>query len=558
MNENMTPRVFGIDLGTTYSCIAHVDEHAKPVVLPNKEGDLTTPSVVFFESPESIVVGKSAKDVAAVEPDQVVSTVKRMMGDATWDFDAFGKTYRPQDISSFILRKLVEDAELALGGEKIEKVVITCPAYFGVNEKEATRQAGLLAGLDVLYVIPEPTAAALCYGIEQTENQTVLVYDLGGGTFDVTVIDIREGAIDVVCTGGDHRLGGKNWDEALVHYMAECFAKDTGVSAEALLNDVETYQELLNDAEECKKRLTDREAVTRPVRFEGKRVKVEVTREAFDRISDQFLQRTLSLTEQEIEKAQAKGYDKIDKLLLVGGSTYMPQVLDAVRSRFQDSSILQFDPNQAVAKGAAIFGFKCFVDDQLKQWIEGSTGQDATGIDLTLPGEVRDQAVKEVAIKLGLPGATVEQMAATRVTNVTSKSFGIVVMDPASGEERVTNLITVNSQVPIEVSKEFGTHAENQTCADVRCMENLAANGELIPVAECTELGKGELLFGKPLPAGSPVEITFRLTDDGLLRIRGKDVTTGSLFEGEFKTDSVMAIEELEESKSRNLSMAVS
>jgi molecular chaperone DnaK (HSP70) len=558
MSQQSGARVFGIDLGTTYSCIAHVDEHGKPVVLPNKEGDLTTPSVVFFEAADSIVVGKAAKEVAAVQPDQVVSTVKRMMGDPSWEFSAFGKTYRPQDVSSFILRKVVEDAELALGGEKIEKVVITCPAYFGVNEKEATRQAGILAGLEVRYVIPEPTAAALCYGVEQTEEQTVLVYDLGGGTFDVTVIDIRGGAIDVVCTGGDHRLGGTNWDETLVRHLAECFAKETGASAEALLDDMETYQELLNDAEECKKTLSTRQSTSRPVRFQGNRVKVDVTRERFDEITAQFLQRTLSLTEQEIEKARAKGYARIDKLLLVGGSTYMPQVMAAVEARFPGIPLLQFDPNQAVAKGAALYGFKCFVDEEIKLRISAATGQDAASVDLTLDGQAVERAEKEVARLLGLPGPTVEKLRKTRVTNVTAKSFGIVVMDPASGEEKVTNLIAVNSKVPVEVSKRFGTHAEGQTSADVRCMENLVANGELVPLSECTALGTGELPFKKALPAGSPVEITFRLTEDGMLRICGKDLTTGSVFEGDFKTDSILQQEELEEAKSRNLAILVS
>ena len=206
MSQNK--RVYGIDLGTTYSCIAHVDEHGKPVVLPNSEGDLTTPSVVYFESEEDIVVGKAAKEVSSVEPDACASTVKRVMGDPHWEFDAHGHTYKPQDISSFILRKVVSDAELATG-DKVEDVVITCPAYFGINEKEATKQAGVLAGLNVLYVIPEPTAAALAYGIEQEEDQVILVYDLGGGTFDITLIEIKAKEINVICTGGDHQLGGK-------------------------------------------------------------------------------------------------------------------------------------------------------------------------------------------------------------------------------------------------------------------------------------------------------------------------------------------------------------
>src|SRR5947209_11273624 len=210
-------RVYGIDLGTTYSCIAHLDEQGKAVVLPNTEGDLTTPSVVIFESPDNVVVGQAAKEVVAIYPDQCVSTVKRSMGDPHWKRTFFAQSYKPQDISSFILRKVVADAEDLLG-ESIEDVVITCPAYFGINGKEATRQAGMLAGLNVLYVIPEPTAAALAYGVEQDQNQVVLVFDLGGGTLDATVIAIEAGGINVICTGGDHQLGGKDWDDSIVSY----------------------------------------------------------------------------------------------------------------------------------------------------------------------------------------------------------------------------------------------------------------------------------------------------------------------------------------------------
>jgi molecular chaperone DnaK len=243
-------RVYGIDLGTTYSCIAHVDEHGKPVVLQNAEGDSTTPSVVYFESADNIVVGQAAKEVVSIHPDLCVSTVKRSMGDPNWERTFQGQAYKPQDVSSFILRKVVGDTE-KVTGDKIEDVVITCPAYFGVNEKEATKQAGIVAGLNVLYVIPEPTAAALAYGIEQTEDQVVLVYDLGGGTFDVTLIDIKAGEITVICTGGDRELGGKDWDDAVVSYLTQKFSEATGTPADALLEDMETYQELLNAAEKC-------------------------------------------------------------------------------------------------------------------------------------------------------------------------------------------------------------------------------------------------------------------------------------------------------------------
>lgn len=555
----MSEKVYGIDLGTTYSCIAHVDEHGKAVVLPNTEGDLTTPSVVYFEDEESIVVGKAAKEVAAVEPDNVISAVKRMIGDADWEFGVFGKTYKPQDVSSFILRKVVADAERALGGgEKIKKVVITCPAYFGVNEKEATKQAGILAGLDVRYVIPEPTAAALCYGIDQTENQVIMVYDLGGGTFDVSLIEIKDKEINVICTGGDHQLGGKNWDDALVSYLADSFEKESGISADEVIDDVETYQELLNGAEEAKKTLSTRKATARPVRFAGKRAKVALTRDKFDEITAQYLERTLSLTEQEMEKAAAKGYPKIDKLLLVGGSTYMPQVLEGVREKFGDLEILQFDPNQAVAKGAALFGFKCYLDDEIKIKVAEQTGKDAQEVDLTLDGKVVEEAQSQVALEHGLTLPAVKKIVDRKITNVTSKSFGIVVIDPQRGQEVVSNLITKDTQVPVSVSKQFGTHADDQESAELRCMENQSDNGKPVELDDCKETGSAELEFGEPLKAGSPVEITFDLGPDGLLHMKGRDLTTDQEIRARFETDSIMEVEALAKAKSRNLSIAVS
>jgi molecular chaperone DnaK len=223
----MSKRVYGIDLGTTYSCISYVDEHGKPVVVPNAEGELTTPSVVWFESPESVVVGRTAKDHAIIQRDRVVSTIKPEMGDATSERFIDGKTYRPQEISAHILRKLAKDAT-TITGDVIEDVVITCPVYFGVTQKEATQQAGAIAGLNVLYVIPEPTAAAVAYGIEATDNQNILVYDLGGGTFDVTLISISAGEIAVIATGGDDRLGGKEWDEKIA---SSCASIKGGFSA---------------------------------------------------------------------------------------------------------------------------------------------------------------------------------------------------------------------------------------------------------------------------------------------------------------------------------------
>jgi molecular chaperone DnaK len=495
-------KIYGIDLGTTYSCIAYVDEHGKPVVLANAEGDLMTPSVVYFESPANIVVGQAAKEVVSIHPDLCESTIKRAMGDPHWERSFYGEVYKPQDISSFILRKLAGDAA-NIAGERIEHVVITCPAYFGVNEKEATKQAGVLAGLNVLCVIPEPTAAALAYGIDQDQDQVILVYDLGGGTFDITLIEIRGGQITVICTGGDHQLGGKDWDDAIVSYFTQKFEEVTGTPADALLDDQETYQELLNAAERCKTTLSSRKSVTEAVRFGGERVKVGLTRDMFDQITAPFLERTLSLTDQELAKAREKGYTKIDKLLLVGGSTYMPQVIDSVKAKFP-FEVRQFDPNQAVAKGAALFGYKRSLNEQ---------------------AEIR---LAEQKSHLALPPAI-------KVSPQTApRSFGIVVTEPL-GNAVVFNLIKIGDPIPRSATLQLVTQSSSQTDAEIRCMAN-RLQADRADISSCLELGKVILDFATPLSRASTIEVTMTLELDGHLQVRAQIRETGRQAITEFNT----------------------
>jgi molecular chaperone DnaK (HSP70) len=556
-----TKRVYGIDLGTTYSCIAYVDEHGRPVVAANSEGEQTTPSVVYFETPTNIVVGQAAKDVAAIEPRRVVSTVKRVMGNPEVQFEFHGQVYKPQDIASYILRKVVGDAE-KVTGDKITDVVITVPAYFGINEKEATRQAGLLAGLNVLYVIPEPTAAAIAYGLDLGAEQTVLVYDLGGGTFDVTLIEVKKDAITVISTGGDHQLGGKNWDEAIVQLFAERFVQEHGGAPQELLEDLETYQELLTAAERCKVALSTRESVNQRVTFRGLDTRVKLTREEFEQITVALLQNTLSLTREMLDRAKEKGHARVDRMLLVGGSSYMPQVLRAVRESFPFEA-LQQDPNQIVAKGAASFGFKCEIERAIKVDLFGADGA-SSGVELSQADTAsRQKAVANVARAYGLPAARVDELASKKVTNVTSKSFGIVVVREENGTivERVNNLIVVDDEVPRRMSRQYGTFDDGQPGADLRVMESLerTSSEEVYSLDRCSsELGKAVLKFKRPLPKESPIEVIFNLTPDGLLELRGKDLTTGGEVDATFETKGLMTREELAASTSRNLAMKVS
>ncbi|MBE8233390.1 MAG: Hsp70 family protein [Endozoicomonadaceae bacterium] len=555
MSDN---QIFGIDLGTTYSCIAYVDEHGKPVVIANSDNQLTTPSVVYFESEDNIVVGSGAKDVAELYPTQVVSTVKRVMGDDDWIFEYANHSYTPQEISSHILRKVVADAE-ANTGKTIKDVVITVPAYFGLNQKEVTKQAGILAGLNVHYVIPEPTAAAIAYGMEQEENKVILVYDLGGGTFDVSVIEVKEKAITVICTGGDHKLGGRDWDEALAMYFAQCFSDETGISAEDLTNDLATWQELLNFAEECKSKLTSRESIPQKIRYEGEGVVVDITREKFEEITSSFLEQTLSLTEKLLETAKDKGYSKIDQLLLVGGSTYMPQIQKAIEKKFAIDTRL-FDPNQSVAKGAAIFGYKCHLDEQIKISIAEETGQMVDSIDLEQVSENDlSHAQEKVAQAHGMALPSLKKLVEKEITNVTSKSFGIVVMTEKE-EERVQNLIVVDQVVPFSITDSFSTYADNQEGVQLRCIENIEriGLGSTIALDPEQQLGEAELRFTKALPKGSPIDVTFSLAADGLLSIYAKDLTTDQEVDVSFQTHSILSVEELEEKIKHNMGINVS
>jgi molecular chaperone DnaK (HSP70) len=342
-------KIYGIDLGTTYSCIAHIDKNGEPAIIPNAEGDLTTPSVVYIESGENVVVGTVAKQSAEMEPNRVVDFVKRSMGDENFAFEVDGREYKPEEVSSFILRKLVKDASSYLG-EPITDVVITCPAYFGIKEREATKNAGKIAELNVHNVLNEPTAAAFSYGLDRAEeDQVVVVYDLGGGTFDVTMIEIKGKDISVITTGGDHHLGGKDWDDRIIEYFATEFMNAHGENQDPR-DDLFTMQDLRNKAEEAKKILTAKEKYKTVVSYEGERTEIELTREKFEELTMDLLNRTIELTKTMLEDAKNKGHSQVTTMLLVGGASRMPMVTPKIKSEFGLEPML-YEPDQAIAKG---------------------------------------------------------------------------------------------------------------------------------------------------------------------------------------------------------------
>ena len=562
MNANRN-RIFGIDLGTTYSCIAYVNDAGKAEVVPNSDGDLTTPSVVYFEDSRNVVVGKTAKDVLSTDPERVISLVKRSMGEKKVRFSGVADApLTPQEVSAHILRKLVQDAQdYTRQDEPIKDVVITCPAYFGFSQKEATRQAGELAGLNVRYVIPEPTAAAIFYGMtdDATGNQTVLVYDLGGGTFDVTVIEVNAGNIEVLCVDGDHNLGGANWDEDVATWFAEKFAGEHGTKASALMNSDETWQDLLGVAEGVKRALSSKTKHVARVTHGTDRSRFELTREEFDEITSARLENTIMLTKNVLETARARGRDSMDKILLVGGSTYMPQVQERLRKEFPSiSDIGLLDPNQAVAKGAAVFGYKCFLDDEVTKKVAAETGGAVSDLATSpVPEQLRARAEASVAVEQGLQLTQMQSLTRKTIQNVTSKSFGIIAVDEAR-REHVSNLIVVDAKVPAEVTERFHTVDEGQTAVNVICMENTLRQSGYVETEGSIEIGKTELRFGRPLPKGSPLDFRFSLSADGLLSVHATDLTTGAEVDLEIKTAAILSGDEVAEKRVQGKAITVS
>lgn len=507
--------VFGIDLGTTYSAIAWLDENGKPTIIPNSDSSNTTPSVVYFETPTNIVVGEVAKDSTAIEPAKVVSFIKRHMGDTNFSIDGVDekgapKKWTPIEISGLILKKIVKDAAEQTQCE-VKRVIITCPAYFGTEEHKATRLAGESIGLEVVNIINEPTAAALAYGVKLNEPKTILVYDLGGGTFDVTIIRVADEKIETICTGGDQRLGGGDWDRALVDYLVDKWREQTGCQDD-ILSEVNTLNELMLLAEKNKKLLTGKEKVRIAVAPEGRdKAIVEVTRQDFDRITETLLERTIVATNSMIEDAAKKtGVEKFefDELLMVGGSTYMPQVASRLEKEYGKTPVV-FDPNQAVAKGAAVFAS---IPPQLRPGETGGEGGGDTGGD-------NDSNKGPV------------------IVNILSKSYGVVAN--RGGKKVVFNLLVKQQPQPTaRFVQRFGTDVPNQNEIEIQITEgdvglfvegrDLSKDERIADVEDVTVLQTAKLMLPQGLPAHDPIDVTFEIDNDMVLNVSAVHVGSGT------------------------------
>jgi len=549
----MAKYVFGIDLGTTYSCISYVDETGRPVVINNSEGTNTTPSVVNFASESQVVVGQVAKESAVIEPEKTISLVKRLIGRTDFAIEYNGEDKSPEEVSAYILRKLASDAGQMIDTE-VSDVVITCPAYFGTAERTATKNAGIIAGLNVLEIISEPTAAAIFYGCTKEQDQkTILVYDLGGGTFDVTIMTIGPEKIEVICSEGNHELGGKDWDEALIGYLVNEFKSETGFDDEL---DEYAQQDVRLKAETAKMQLTSREQIPVMMDVAGLRAKIDVSRETFNDITMVLLDETINKTDEAIAIAEGKGY-KVDEILLVGGSTRMPQVMDALKSKYgMDPKVV--DPDEAVAKGAAIHAVNVYVNNQksIAEWEEKvESGEvSASDEDDGPPVENKEDYKEDLNVnqaKIGIGGKVKEVVVAT------TKSYAIEIL--YDGNPKCCNMILKNEPMPdgsVSVTREFGTASKNQDTVVLTVYEEDFME-EYFDVDSDYVLGEAELTLPSGLPEGAPIEITFTLSAEGMLDVHGRCLTSGNKIHATMQAKGIMAEEKVEELKEKSKGITV-
>ncbi len=520
--------VFGIDLGTTFSCVARVAPSGEPEVVPLFDGSLTLPSVVLFVGADDYVTGEPARRLARAQPDDVCALVKRRMGDGEWRFVTSGAAWSASAVSGLILKALVGDAVLTTG-EQVHDAVITVPAYFGDEERRATVLAGEYAGLNVVDVINEPTAAALSYGFARFEvsgrktlagpgaaEEVALVYDLGGGTFDVTVVELADRRVSVVAIDGDHQLGGADWDEKIVLFLCDRFLSAHPDAGDPL-DDSEAAQVLLLAAERAKRELSAATSTTVTVAYGGCSLDVELSRDELERLTASLLDRTVSLTRGALDAAKTRGVRGIDRVLLVGGASRMPAVARRLAAELGVPVELR-DPDLAVAKGAAIYGEKKALERLVVADLV-TRGQlaDGAGVDAAASADL-DAACRRLAEAIGSSAERVRRTVEVSVVNVVSRGFGVLALD-RFGEQGAVFLVHRNDRLPVAVRRAFGTVRDDQDTVTVYVVEQAGGvesrnveDNKVIAEADITGIPPG-------YPAGTQIEITFRMGFDGILEV---------------------------------------
>jgi len=509
----MSDKVYGIDLGTTYSAVALINDAGIPEMVKNFVGQDTTPSVVYFNDDGTVDVGSSAKQTQVSDPDNACALIKRHMGE-DYQLEFRGQTYTPESISALILKELVNNAN-SQNGLDIHKAVITVPAYFGTLERAATRQAGEIAGLEVVGPIPEPVAAAISLGTKQEEKKTLFVFDLGGGTFDTTILNAQAGKVEVIAIDGSRLLGGADWDGRLQDLFMEKYTLQAGLSDD---DDPSADDEFMTDlqvqVEDAKKMLTVRPSTSLLLNYNGNKQKVEVSREEFEAATDELVARTVKISQRVLKTAQEKSPGlTIDHFLLVGGSSRMPMVATALKAAGFSPENTDFD--LAVAKGAAIFG-------------QGE-----------LPAfEFGDASASSSATTSGDPTTPVRPgvgPAKMTVTNVLSRGLGIeMVKEDASGnlEPYVLFLAHANETLPLMASTEGGIVQEGQTTVEAALYEQGGeTESDKIVHNKALKSGEDTRITGlPPMHVGDPINVSLDVTEEGLVTLVVVEPVTGKSF----------------------------